>query len=54
MRVKISKKGAKETRYWLNLITTNNNQGTEKVWRKLLTEVTELMKIWGSILEKSK
>lgn len=49
LRVKICKKEAKESCYWLNLI---NNLGEEKTL--LLNEATELMKIFGSIIEKTK
>ncbi len=48
MRIKISRKEAKETRLWLRLI---ENESTEK--EKLLQEVNELMKIFGSIVTKS-
>lgn len=52
MRVKISKKEAKESRYWLMLADPLKENQEEK--EKLIQEVTELMKIFGSILEKSK
>lgn len=45
MRIKICKKEAKESRYWLNLSEPRNNT--------LINEATELMKIFGAILEKS-
>ena len=45
MRIRICRKEAKETRYWLKLLEEDG---------KLINEVTELMKIFGSILEKSK
>ena len=48
MRIKISRKEAKETRLWLRLI---ENESKEK--EKLLQEVNELMKIFGSIVTKS-
>jgi four helix bundle protein len=50
MRVKICRKEAKETIYWLKLVESNSN--TEK--EKLVQEATELMKICGAIIEKSK
>ncbi len=52
MRIKISRKEAKETIYWLNLSESNNEQIREK--EVLIQESTELMKIFGSIIEKSK
>lgn len=52
MRAKISKKEAKESRYWLNLTEPLKENLGEK--EALIREVTELMKILGSILEKSK
>ncbi len=53
MRVKISRKEAKESRYWLKLLETgSDNLETQR--NKLIIEATELMKIFGSIVEKSK
>jgi len=52
MRVKISKKEAKESRFWLTLTEPLKENQEEKT--KLIQEATELMKIFGSILEKSK
>ncbi len=52
MRVKISRKEAKETRYWLNLIDINNDPELEEERQKLIQEVTELMNIFGSIIRK--
>ncbi|MDD5291872.1 MAG: four helix bundle protein [Candidatus Omnitrophica bacterium] len=52
MRIKISRKEAKESRYWLELIESKENQIKEK--QALIQEVTELTKIFGSIVEKSK
>lgn len=54
MRIKICKKEAKESKYWLRLVDTGNNQEIEKERILLIKEATELMKIFGSILEKSK
>lgn len=53
MRIKICKKEAKETRYWLRLIEVRN-KSQEDERDKLTQESTELMKIFGSILEKTK
>lgn len=53
MRVKICRKEAKESRYWLSLIETQEkDMETERNF--LIGEVTELMKIFGSIVEKIK
>ena|SRR3989338_2883010 len=52
MRIKISRKEAKESEYWLSLAESNNDIVSEK--DGLIQEATELRKIFGSILEKSK
>lgn len=49
----ICRKEAKETEYWLELLVIDSsNYDSERV--KLLQEATELRKIFGAILEKSK
>jgi four helix bundle protein len=53
MRVKICRKEAKESRYWLRL-TEVNGEDAEKQRQLLIQEATELMKIFGAILEKTK
>ncbi len=53
MRIKICRKEAKESRYWLNLIDTYGNSELEKEGKDLKQEATELMNIFGSILRKS-
>jgi len=53
MRVKISRKEAKESRYWLRLVETNGKKEQEKERKDLEKEATELMKIFGAILQKS-
>jgi four helix bundle protein len=53
MRIKICRKEAKETRYWLNLLETNGNIKTEEQRASLIQESTELMNIFGAILRKS-
>ena len=50
MRAKISRKEAKESRYWLELSEPSAAEGDEKA--RLIQEATELMKIFGAILEK--
>ena len=52
-RIRICRKEAKESRYWLKLIDTNDIEDLEKARFLLLAESTELMKIFGSILQKS-
>ncbi len=54
MRIKICRKEAKETEYWLKLIDINNSAELETERQKLIGEVIELRKIFGAILEKSK
>jgi four helix bundle protein len=50
MRIKISRKEAKESRYWLSLL---NVDGLEPERKVLVQEATELMNILGAILRKS-
>lgn len=52
MRIKICRKEAKESIYWLKLLEMDTSQEQERV--KLIGEATELMKIFGSIVEKVK
>jgi len=53
MRIKICRKEAKESRYWLRLIDTCNQQELEDERKVLENEASELMNIFGSILRKS-
>ena len=53
MRVKICRKEAKESRYWLKLIEVSGNE-IEKRRQDLVNESTEHLKIFSSIVEKSK
>lgn len=53
-RVKISRKEAKETVYWLRLINETNNLNNKQVLEKLIQEAQELKKILSAIIEKSK
>jgi four helix bundle protein len=53
MRIKICRKEAKESRYWLRLIDTSDEMGQEKERKMLENEASELMNIFGSILRKS-
>ncbi len=52
MRVKICRKEAKETRYWLTLSKSETSKESNQ--QSLIKEVNELMKIFGAILEKCK
>jgi len=54
MRIKISRKEAKESKYWLELLDTADNSELESERERLIKEATELTKIFGSIVEKSK
>ena len=51
MRVKICRKEAKETRYWLHLIEAPGDDAG-KIRASLIGEATELTKIFGAIVEK--
>ena len=53
MRIKISRKEAKESRYWLRLRDTASDNALEKKRESLIQEATELMNIFGAILRKS-
>jgi len=53
MRIKICRKESKESIYWLRLIEVNDEQ-RDKERQRLIKEVTELMKIFGLIVEKCK
>ena len=54
MRIKICRKEAKESAYWLRLIYETNNLKKADEGKRLIQEATELKKIFSSILEKSK
>jgi four helix bundle protein len=54
MRIKICRKEAKESRYWLRLIDTDNKDELEKQRVVLENEARELTHIFGSIVTKSK
>lgn len=54
MRIKISRKEAKESIYWLRLVEVNvENELINKEREALIQEATELMKIFGAILIKT-
>jgi len=50
MRIKICRKEAKESAYWLKLSESPDHESEKQ---KLTQEATELMKIFGSIVQKS-
>ena len=54
MRIKISRKEAKESAYWLRLIHETNDLNKSQDEKSLIQEATELKKIFSSIIEKSK
>ena len=54
MRIKICRKEAKESAYWLRLIVETNDKKYTEDGTNLFSEATELKKIFSSILEKSK
>ena len=54
MRIKICRKEAKESRYWLKLLDMQSNPKEECRREELEKESTELMNIFGAILRKSK
>ncbi len=54
MRMKISRKEAKESTYWLRLINVTSIFDNDAEWRYLFTESIEIKKIFSSIIEKSK
>jgi four helix bundle protein len=51
-RIKICRKEAKESRYWLHLVSTSNVDIAEKA-NVLAREATELTSIFGAILKKA-
>jgi four helix bundle protein len=53
VRIKICRKESKESRYWLRLVLVKHKEQEEER-QTLINEATELMKIFGSILQKSK
>ena len=53
MRIKICRKEAKETQYWLKLLETKGQETTD-IQQALVNEAIELTKIFGSIVEKLK
>jgi four helix bundle protein len=52
-RIRISRKEAKETRFWLRLLDTQDKAPLNKQRDQLVQESTELMNIFGAILKRS-
>ena len=53
MRIRISRKEAKESAYWLRLVDTGNDISHDKERDNLVGEARELTNIFGAILRKS-
>jgi four helix bundle protein len=53
MHIRISRKEAKESRYWLALVDTKAQPDLEQERERLIQESTELMNIFAAILRKS-
>jgi four helix bundle protein len=53
MRIKICRKEAKESAYWLRLIYETNDGTFKEEGQRLFNEASELKKIFSSILVKS-
>ncbi len=53
MRIKICRKEAKESRYWLSLVEVKD-VNTENTRQLLISEATEFTKIFGAIVEKTR
>ncbi|OGK24241.1 four helix bundle protein [Candidatus Roizmanbacteria bacterium RIFCSPLOWO2_01_FULL_37_13] len=53
MRIKICRKEAKESCYWLRLVDTNNKLELENEREDLIQEAIELTNIFGSIIRKN-
>ena len=53
LRIKISRKESKESRYWLRLLDTGGKESLDKTRGTLIQEATELMNIFGSMVRKT-
>jgi four helix bundle protein len=54
LRVKICRKEAKESEYWIRLLDVSLDDNSKLRQQVLLQEATELRKIFGAIVEKSR
>ncbi|MBI3955846.1 four helix bundle protein [Candidatus Gottesmanbacteria bacterium] len=52
-RIKICRKESKESKYWLQLVDTGQNEVLENERARLTQEANEFCKIFGSIVTKS-
>ncbi len=52
MRIKICRKEAEETRYWLRLLASDLEENRRTNIDPLIQEALELTKIFGSIINK--
>ncbi|MDO8557881.1 MAG: four helix bundle protein [bacterium] len=53
LRIKICRKEAKESTFWLKLLDAGKDQSMAEERESLLQEATELMMIFGSIMRKT-
>jgi four helix bundle protein len=53
MRIRICRKEARESQFWLNLLTVNG-ESLENRKQIMIKETDELCRIFGAILEKTK
>jgi four helix bundle protein len=53
LRIKISRKESKESRYWLRLVDTAGKPAVESERSRLIQEAFELTKILSAIVRKS-
>jgi len=54
MRIKICRKEAKESAYWLRLIMETNNEEPRNAGKVLFNEAIEIKKILSKIIENLK
>jgi four helix bundle protein len=54
LRIKICRKEAKESRFWLRLVDNGKQTDLEEEREELINESQELMNIFGAILQKVK
>jgi four helix bundle protein len=52
LRLKIARKEAKESRYWLRLVNTFDRPDTDQARDDLIQESTELVRILSAIIER--
>jgi four helix bundle protein len=52
MKMRISKRETKESRFFCNLVETDDSKAQEEERNYLINESTELMNIFGAILKK--